>query len=133
MEYIAPNGKLAIVLPDGLLANSSMQDVRDWILRWTRLKAVLSLPQETFTPYGAGVKSSILVLEKRAIALAIGEQIEINQIVVEEKDYKVYMARIDDIGYDASGRLKVKEEEASFPYEVESTINKFHEKLGWCI
>ncbi|MEH2036953.1 hypothetical protein [Nostoc sp.] len=43
------------------------------------------------------------------------------------------MARIDDIGYDASGRLKVKEEEASFPYEVESTINKFHEKLGWHI
>lgn len=133
LEFLAPNGKLAIVLPDGLLANSSTQDVRDWILRWTRLKAVLSLPQETFTPYGAGVKSSILVLEKRAIALAIGEQIEINQIVAEEKDYKVYMARIDDIGYDASGRLKIKEEEASFPYEVESTINNFHEKLGWYI
>jgi len=45
LEYLAPNGKLAIVLPDGLLANSSTQDVRDWILRWARLKAVLSLPQ----------------------------------------------------------------------------------------
>lgn len=50
LEFLAPGGRLGIVLPDGVLANSSMQDVRDWILRWARLKAVVSLPQETLPP-----------------------------------------------------------------------------------
>lgn len=44
LEFLKPGGKMAIVLPDGVLANSQMQDVRDWILRYARLKAVVSLP-----------------------------------------------------------------------------------------
>jgi len=104
LEFLAPKGKLAIVLPDGVLANSSMQDVRDWILRWARLKAVISLPQATFAPYGAGVKTSIVVLKKRERALPADGQLELGQEVVEaDEDYEVYMARIDDIGYDARG------------------------------
>lgn len=79
LEFLAPGGKLGIVLPDGVLANSSMQDVRDWILRWARLKAVISLPQETFAPYGAGVKTSVIFLEKRAQPLpAAAETARIN-------------------------------------------------------
>lgn len=78
LEFIAPGGKLAIVLPDSILANSSMQDVRDWILRWARLKAVISLPQETFTPYGAGVKTSIIFLEKRKQYLNNVNQLQIS-------------------------------------------------------
>ena len=108
LEFLAPRGRLAIVLPDGVLANSSMQDVRDWILRWAKLKAVISLPLETFTPYGAGVKTSILVLEKRTIALIPKGQLELGQVAVEEEDYQVYMAKIDDIGYDATGRLSLR-------------------------
>ncbi|MBD2340109.1 N-6 DNA methylase [Calothrix sp. FACHB-156] len=132
LEYLAPGGKLAIVLPDGVLANNSMQDVRDWILRWARLKAVMSLPQETFTPYGAGVKTSIVVLEKRKQALTAEGQLELGQEVVEaDEDYEVYMARIDDIGYDATGRLSVSEEEAHFPSEVVETIADFDRLAGW--
>ncbi|QLE57897.1 hypothetical protein FD725_21685 [Nostoc sp. TCL26-01] len=132
LEYIAPNGKLAIVLPDGLLANSSMQDVRDWILRWARLKAVISLPQQTFAPYGAGVKTSVVVLEKRKIALLAEGQLEIGQTLVEiDEDYDVYMARIDDIGYDAAGRMFVSEDESHEPLQVKETIADFALRLGW--
>ena len=108
LEFLAPGGRLGIVLPDGVLANSSMQFVRDWILRWARLKAVISLPQETFAPYGAGVKTSVMFLQKREKPLPAAKQaiaqLDLLAAAEEaqetaEEDYDVYMARIDNIGY----------------------------------
>ncbi len=130
LEFLKPGGKLAIVLPDGILANSQMQDVRNWIFRYARLKSVISLPQETFAPYGASVKASIVVLQKRDFPLAPDVQIEIGQVFLEE-DYNVYMARIDSIGYDATGRLNISEAEASYPPDIAWTVIKFNELLGW--
>lgn len=57
-------GYLAIVLPDGILTNSSMQYVRTQIEDWFRIVAVVSMPQTAFTANGAGVKSSVLFLKK---------------------------------------------------------------------
>lgn len=133
LEFLVPGGKLGIVLPDGVLANSSMQDVRDWILRWARLKAIVSLPQETFAPYGAGVKTSVVFLEKRARALPreSKQPTLFPEDVESEEDYQVYMARIDNIGYDANGRLSVSEEEAHQPPELRETIADFTVRLGW--
>jgi type I restriction enzyme M protein len=132
LDFLAPGGKLGIVLPDGVLANRSMQFVRDWILRWARLKAVISLPQETFAPYGAAVKTSVIFLEKREVPLTPTGQLELGQQVVDaDEDYEVYMARIDDIGYDATGRFTIPEEESNVPPEVRETIQDFCERLGW--
>jgi type I restriction enzyme M protein len=132
LEFLAPGGRLGIVLPDGVLANSSMQDVRDWILRWARLKAVISLPQETFAPYGAGVKTSVLFLEKRCLPLQSEGQAGLFDTYAEaEEDYEVYMARIDDIGYDATGRLLIPEGEASIPPEIKEALTDFNKRLGW--
>jgi type I restriction enzyme M protein len=63
-RYLADDGILAIVLPDGILTNSSMQYVRNWISENFRILAVVSLPQTAFTSNGAGVKSSVLFLRK---------------------------------------------------------------------
>lgn len=132
LEFLKPGGKLGIVLPDGVLANSSMQVIRNWILRWARLKAVVSLPQETFTPYGAGVKASVIFLEKRQKALLANGQMELGQEIAEaDQDYEVYMARIDNIGYDANGRLSVTEDHAPNPPEVKESIQDFAQRLGW--
>ena len=60
------SGIVAMVLPDGILTNSSMQNVRDYLLEKFKLMASFSLPQHTFSNYGAGVKSSILVLQKKS-------------------------------------------------------------------
>ncbi len=131
LEFLKPGGKLGIVLPDGVLANSSTQDVRDWIARWAKLKAVVSLPRETFSPYGAGVKSSVLFLEKRIIPILAEGQLEIGQDIEDEQEYSVYMARIDNIGYDGTGRLTIAEDLSALPPEVQDTISKFDEQLGW--
>lgn len=140
LEFLAPGGRLGIVLPDGMLANSSMQFVRDWILRWARLRAVVSLPQETFAPYGAGVKTSVVFLQKRDKPLPalkpVKAQLDLFSAAEDtqkaaDEDYDVYMARIDNIGYDATGRFSVSEDEAPLPPEVNETIVDFAARLGW--
>lgn len=63
-NFLTKHGYIAIVLPDGILTNSSMQYVRDNIEEMYRIVAVVSMPQTAFTATGAGVKSSVLFLRK---------------------------------------------------------------------
>jgi type I restriction-modification system DNA methylase subunit len=63
-SYLADGGYLAVVIPDGILTNSSLQYVRDEIEEMYRIVAVVSLPGTAFTTTGAGVKSSVLFLKK---------------------------------------------------------------------
>ena len=63
-KFLKAGGYLAIVIPDGILTNSSLQYVRDHIEETFRIVAVVSLPQTAFAANGAGVKSSVLFLKK---------------------------------------------------------------------
>lgn len=63
-KFLKEGGYLAIVIPDGILTNSSMQYVRTQIEDWFRIVAVVSMPQTAFMANGAGVKSSVLFLKK---------------------------------------------------------------------
>ena len=63
-NFLKPNGYMAIVVPDGILTNSSLQYVRNQIENWFRIVAVVSMPQTAFMATGAGVKSSVLFLRK---------------------------------------------------------------------
>lgn len=63
-RFLAEHGYLAIVIPDGILTNSSLQYVRDNLEELYRIVAVVSMPQTAFTSTGAGVKSSVLFLRK---------------------------------------------------------------------
>lgn len=63
-NYLSEGGYLAVVIPDGILTNSSLQYVRDEVEDIYRIVAVVSLPQTAFTNTGAGVKSSVLFLKK---------------------------------------------------------------------
>jgi type I restriction enzyme M protein len=63
-KFLKESGYLAIVLPDGILTNSSIQYVRTQIEDWFRIVAVVSMPQTAFAANGAGVKSSVLFLRK---------------------------------------------------------------------
>jgi type I restriction enzyme M protein len=67
-NYLTEGGYLAVVIPDGILTNSSLQYVRDEIEDLYRIVAVVSLPQTAFTATGAGVKSSVLFLKKLTAA-----------------------------------------------------------------
>ena len=92
-QFLKPGiGMAAIVLPDGILTNSSMQYVRDFILEKFQLLAVVSLPQCAFAHFGAGVKASIIFVRKRrANEKSDGDEV-------------IFMAAPNLIGYDATGR-----------------------------
>ena len=60
-SFLKPGtGRAAVVLPDGILTNSSLQGVRQWLLDHFQLLAVVSLPQFAFSHYDASVKASIV-------------------------------------------------------------------------
>lgn len=90
-QFLKPwTWKISVVLPDGILTNSSLQYVREWILEHFKLLGVISLPQDAFRYYWAGVKSSILVMQK--------------WWTKKEKDYKIFMATAEKIGIDSTWR-----------------------------
>ena len=101
-QLLKPGGQAAVVLPDRLLTNARLQRVRDWILERFKVLAMVSLPQFAFAHFGAGVKSSVIFLEKRRPNTSVSD------------DETVFMAIAENIGYDATGRttyqVKVLEE-----------------------
>lgn len=102
LQFLKNGGRMAIVLPDGDLTNSSLGYVRQWIKNHAKILAVVSLPQETFVPYGAGVKASVLFLQKLP-----EEELE----KLKKKDYPIFMGIIEKIGYDIRGRAIYKRDE----------------------
>lgn len=93
-QFLKPGGKLAIVLPDGNLGNSNVQFVRDWLLEHMYLKGVISLPSETFSPFGTTTKTSLCFFQKFK---SNAENIN---------DYEIAFYKLENIGYDATGREK---------------------------
>jgi len=93
LQLLQPGaGRMAIVVPDGILTNSSLQYVRDFLMNEAQVLAVVSLPQHTFMPAGAGVKASIVLLRR----WAAGED--------PQSDYPIFMGVADHVGYTATGK-----------------------------
>lgn len=92
IDFVKPGtGRIGIVLPDGILTNSSLQYVRDYIMERCQILAIVSLPQFAFAHYGAGVKASLVFLRRKAKDEKLG-------------NYPIFMAIAEHIGYDATGR-----------------------------
>lgn len=64
LDLLKPGGRLGIVLPEGIFNNPSLAYVREFTEDRAFLRAVVSLPQETFISSGASVKCSLLFLQK---------------------------------------------------------------------
>ncbi|EIZ9325652.1 N-6 DNA methylase [Campylobacter upsaliensis] len=95
-EFLKEGGVVACVLPDGILTNSSLQNVRDYLLERFYLLASFSLPQHTFSNYGAGVKSSILVLkkkDKKAIKAFLDEKEAIQNAITQKHKGEILTLR----------------------------------------
>jgi type I restriction enzyme M protein len=64
LDLLKPGGRMGIVLPEGVFNNPSLRHVREFVEDRAFLRAVISLPQEAFVSSGAGVKASLLFLQK---------------------------------------------------------------------
>lgn len=82
LNLLKPGGRMGIVLPEGVFNNPSLADVRHFVEDRAYLKAVVSLPQETFYSSGASVKASLLFLQK----FTAEEKIEFDKQVGKAQD-----------------------------------------------
>ncbi|OFX89771.1 MAG: N-6 DNA methylase [Bacteroidetes bacterium GWF2_33_16] len=105
-NFLAPNGYLAMVVPDGILTNSSMQYVRDAVEEWYRIVAVVSMPQTAFSATGAGVKSSVLFLRKHSISTTEKIQSIKLKIQTKLKTDSQYYIKIEDWEREKKKELK---------------------------
>jgi len=112
LQFLKPGGRMAIVLPDGLLKNKNTRFVRRWVEQLTEIKAIISLPEDAFTTYGAMVKTSLCVLRK------------LNSGEAPSDEGKTFLAELENLGYDATGRPRAGS-------EVEAVVAGFHRQVGW--
>lgn len=63
LQFLRPGGRMAIVLPQGLLNNTSVEYIRRFIINEARILAVVGLHVNTFKPH-TGTKTSVLFLRK---------------------------------------------------------------------
>ena len=100
LEFLRPGGRMAIVLPQGVLNNTNMEYVRNYLLDKARILGVIGLHGNTFKPH-TGTKTSVLFLQKW------DENEEI------PKDYPIFMAVSKKGGKDNSGNYVYKKDEKS--------------------
>ena len=119
LDMLRPGGRMAIVLPQGVLNNTNMEYIREWLFEKARILAVVGLHGNTFKPH-AGIKTSVLFLQKwggdlpaEALAKAgAGEPL---------KDYPIFMAVSKKAGKDTSG---------DYVYKKDAGGNYVHDARG---
>lgn len=97
LSLLKPGGRMAIVLPQGVLNNTNMEYIRNWLFDNARILAVVGLHVNTFKPH-TGTKTSVLFLQKW----------QENEKPLE--DYPIFMAVSKKGGKDNSGDYMYKKD-----------------------
>lgn len=109
IDAVKPGGRLAIVLPQGVLNNTNMGHIREWLFEKARILAVVGLHGNTFKPH-TGTKTSVLFLQKWGV--------EADEPL---KDYPIFMAVSKRGGKDTSG---------DYMYKKDTNGNFVHDQKG---
>jgi len=64
LKLLKAGGRMGIVLPEGVLNNSNLQKVRDYVESKAKIVLITSIPQDVFIASGATVKPSLLFFKK---------------------------------------------------------------------
>ncbi|RJX17671.1 MAG: N-6 DNA methylase [Desulforudis sp.] len=90
LQFLKPGtGRMAIVIPNGLLNNPGLAYFRYWLLQKAQIIAIVDMHRDLFQP-GNDTQTSMVLLRRKAP----GES---------SKDYPVFMAIADSIGHDKRG------------------------------
>lgn len=110
-ELLKPHGRLLTVMDESVLNTKSNKVFRDYIKDRFIIRAVISLPKNTFVNTGSGVKTSVLYLVKKKH--------------LQEKQPKVFMAISQNVGHTDSGKLTPETS------DLKNILEKFQEfELG---
>lgn len=116
LNLLKPGGRMGIVLPEGVLNNSNLQKVREFVESKAKILLIVSIPQDVFMASGATVKPSLLFFKKFNEEEA-RQYAEIKQQATIEVD-AVYEEELNQIEEKLSKRGK-----DALPKEEKKTLN----------
>lgn len=100
LNFLAPGGRMAIVLPQGRFNNSSDRYIREFIAERCRILAVVGLHGNVFKPH-TGTKTSVLFVQKWD-----------DELCPKKDDYPIFFATMQKPSKDNSGeKIYVKNSE----------------------
>lgn len=100
VKFLKPGtGRVAMVLPDGILGSPGLGYVRQWILQHTQVLASVDLHPDTFQP-NVSVQTSVLVLQRK-----LDELVALERAGGRMNDYQVFMAVANHVGHDKRGNI----------------------------
>ena len=105
VKWLRPGGRMAIVLPNGLLSNpgDGAAAIRQWILQHCWVLASIEIPIEAFiVEANVNIHTSVLFLKKKTEAEIKEERL------AGPKDYPVFMAVAETAGFDRRGNTLYK-------------------------
>ena len=91
LNFLAPGGRMAIVLPQGRFNNSSDKYIREFIAERCRILAVVGLHGNVFKPH-TGTKTSVLFVQKWD-----------DELCPKKDDYPIFFATMQKPSKDNSG------------------------------
>ncbi|MDP1720947.1 MAG: N-6 DNA methylase [Candidatus Nanopelagicaceae bacterium] len=86
-KMLTPNGRLAIIVPEGYLCTPSYGYVRKWLLERFQILALVELPRRIFLKSDADLRSNVLIARK------------LPSIGVPQEPYAVYTDLVRKVGY----------------------------------
>lgn len=107
LDLLKEHGRMAIVLPDGILGNDRFEFVRQYILKRAHLIAIIDCPVETFLPT-VDTKTSVVVLKKKA-----GD--------ADPQPFDVFMGIAKTCGHDRRGKKTyVRDKDGEVVYDLQN-------------
>lgn len=142
LNLLVPGGRMGIVLPEGVLNNTNLQKVRDFVESKAKILLITSIPQDVFIASGATVKPSLLFFKK----FTEEEQTEYNAIVkdankkiksnyeVRLKEIKAALSKKGKEALSADDKKALKADEKAIEAKIESEIKSMvKEKFNYQI
>jgi len=121
LQFLKPGGRMAIVLPQGLLNNTSAEWIRRFIIEEARILAVVGLHVNTFKPH-TGTKTSVLFLRKYTDE----EKKKIQQIKAKyEEEWEKFLEELREKYKDIEWDTPIEEDE--IPEELKSFLETYFE------
>jgi type I restriction enzyme M protein len=121
LQFLRPGGRMAIVLPQGLLNNTSAEYIRRFIVDEARILAVVGLHSNTFKPH-TGTKTSVLFLRKYTDE----EKEKIQQIRLKhESEWEKFLKYLKEKYQNLAWDSPVDEE--NMPEEVKTFLETYFE------
>jgi type I restriction enzyme M protein len=122
-DLLKPHGKLITVMDESVLNSYSGREYRDFIRKYFIIRAIISLPQNSFVNAEANVKTSILYLVRKKV-IKKGENGEESEVEDEEQP-DVFMGVCEDIGHTDSGKSNLESNTLLKVYDyANNLINK---------